>query len=79
MVDIERGNGGGNGRCDEITQVEPVYHGDLASLATQPLVVSMWRSTGDRSSFRFTFQLEDDAAAIGQATTVDFRWEAVAQ
>ncbi len=80
VVDIERGTGGGYGRCDEITGAEPVYHGSLASLAAgEPLAVGTWRNTGDRSSFRFTFRLEDDAAAIGQATSVDFRWEAVPQ
>lgn len=79
-VDIERGTGGGYGRCDEITGAETVYHGDLASLASgEPVPVGTWRNTGDRSSFRFTFHLQDDAAAIGQATSVDFRWEAVPQ
>lgn len=80
VVDIERGEGGGYGRCDEITGAEPLYHGQLSDLAAgEPLTVGTYRNTGDRTSFRFRFELEDDAAAIGQATSVDFRWEAVPQ
>jgi hypothetical protein len=76
-VAIDKATGGGFGRCGELTDVEPIYRGTLADLAAgEPLTVATYRNSGEHTSYRFHFTLRDDAGAIGQATTADFRWEA---
>lgn len=77
-VEIDKAATGGFDDCAAFTDAEPVYRGNLADLAAgPPLAVDVYRNQGDHTSFRFRFQLADDAEAMGQATTVDFRWEAV--
>jgi hypothetical protein len=77
-VEVDAATSGGYGRCEDLGQTRPLFRGSLAELAAgDPLIVDTYRNTGDGTSFRFHFELQDEAGAIGQAVSVDFRWEAV--
>lgn len=78
MVEIDRASAGGFGRCDDLVAPDRVYQGSLADLASGgPLPVDVYRNQSDSTSFRFRFELLDEAEAMGLAVNVDFRWEAV--
>lgn len=77
-VDIEAGTGGGFGSCDTFEPTETIYAGTVDVLSGQePIVVAELRNQDDEISFRFRFELLDDGRAVGQATSLDFVWEAV--
>lgn len=77
MVEIDRADDGGFGRCDAFVATERLYDGLLADMAAaDPLLADIYRNQGESTSFRFRFELLDEAEAMGQASTVDFRWEA---
>lgn len=77
-VEVESGNGGGFGSCDGFEPAQSVFSGTIWTMAAlDPRVVGTLRNQGDGITFRFRFELLDDGRAVGQATALDFVWEAV--
>ncbi len=77
-VEAEWGQGGGFGSCDGFIPTEQLYDGTLGALsAGDPLPVAGFLNQGEAISFRFRFELQDDARALGKAASVDFVWEAI--
>lgn len=75
-VVVEDGSGGGFDDCVGFESEELIYEGVLADLERTPLDLGRIRNTGESLSFRFTFDLRDDADAVGRVGSVDFIWEA---
>lgn len=77
-VVVESGTGAGFGSCAGFEPDESVFSGTVwAMAAVDPKVVGTLRNQGDGLTFRFRFELLDDGRAVGQATALDFVWEAV--
>lgn len=72
-VVVERGTGATFGSCDGFLSEARVYQGTLAGLATAVPVATVL-SDGAAMSFRFRFEVADDAAAIGADTAADLVW-----
>lgn len=78
LATIERGDAGGFDACSEFEAEEMVFDGRLGDLADgDPLALGAMRFQGETISFRFTFELADEAAAAGRSGSIDFVWEAV--
>ena len=78
LATIERGDAGGYDSCDEFEPTEQVFSGRLGDIAEgEPLGLGAMRYQGEDISFRFTFELADEADAAGRSGSVDFVWEAV--
>ncbi|MFN8024160.1 MAG: hypothetical protein U0Q03_21705 [Acidimicrobiales bacterium] len=75
-VHVERGSSGGFESCDGFESAEVLHDGTLAGFADQPFEVGTFRQEGETTTFRFVFDLVDDAAAQGRSGTVGFVWEA---
>lgn len=75
-VSIEEGSGGSFDTCEGFAVSESVYEGTLADLAaTDWLTLGRIVNTDTRRSYRITFGLQDQQAALGQAASADFIWE----
>jgi hypothetical protein len=72
-VVVERGSGATFGSCDGFVSDAKVFQGTLAELRT-PVSVATVVADGATMSFRFRFEVADDAAAIGTASAADFVW-----
>jgi hypothetical protein len=78
LVEVERGSAGRYGDCAAFVADESIFDGRMSDLAWgDPLAVGTLRNEGDEVSFRFTFDLADEADAAGRSGSVDFVWEAV--
>lgn len=75
-VDVETGFDGGFGACDGFRSDGSIFDGRLDAMVEPDLSLGDIRIDGEQRSFRFTFDLADDAAAAGRSGTVDFVWEA---
>lgn len=76
-VEIEQGEGGGFDDCDGFEPTELVFDGTLGELAdVGALPLGSFYNTGDAATFRFRFELADEAAAAGRSSSIDFVWEA---
>lgn len=77
-VEVERGVGGGFDSCDGFEPEETIHVGTLATLTNRGEVeMGAVRNSGDESTYRFRFEVQDDAAAVGRSSTIDVVWEAV--
>lgn len=77
-VDVDAGTGGGFDDCDSFAADERVYSGTVADLATSPPIdVATVRNQNESMTYRFRFEVLDEAGAVGQAAAVDIVWEAV--
>lgn len=77
-VKVERGTSGRYGECPSFVPEATVYEGGLGALAEgKPVAAGSLHSESEQAAFRFTFDLEDVAAAEGRTGSVDFVWEAV--
>lgn len=79
LVTIERGSAASFGSCDGfLADGAAAFSGRVGDLVVgEPVPVGTMRNEGQSISFRFTFDLADEAAAEGRAGSVDFVWEAV--
>jgi hypothetical protein len=76
-VTIVEGTGGGFETCEGFAATSSVFAGTLAQLhdaGWQPLGPMV--NTGDRRTYRITFDVQDRQEALGLATNADFTWEA---
>lgn len=78
-VSIERGTGGSFESCENFDAETSVYEGTLARLGdltkSKPLAVGRILNESDAVSFRFEFRLQDNGAAMGLSSGVDFSWQ----
>ncbi len=78
LVAVERGTGGRFSSCDDFVPAEQVYSGTAGQFGrTEPIRVATVRNQYEDIAFRFRFEVLDDAEAVGQASAIDFVWEAV--
>jgi hypothetical protein len=77
LVSVESGSGGGYDDCDAFVPAATVFSGTLAELGRGPQAVGPFTSDRERRTFRFVFELEDDASAMGRSVSADLVWEAV--
>lgn len=76
MMGIERGTGAGYDTCENFVATDSVFTGRLSTLAeVSPMPLGRLLNQGESVSFRFTFELADEEAAIGKAAATDFIWE----
>lgn len=76
-VVVERGSGGSFDDCEQFEPVDQVFTGTLAELdRAGVLPLGLIFNTGDQVSFRFRFELADEADAAGRESSIDFVWEA---
>ncbi len=76
LVNIEAGQGGGYDDCSAFVGDADVFSGTLSDLARQSHRVAVFTSDRQSRSFRFSFDLEDDASAMGRSVSADLVWEA---
>ncbi|MEM9746582.1 MAG: hypothetical protein AAF945_07795 [Actinomycetota bacterium] len=74
---IERGDNGAFDACDGFVPEEEVFVGRLDDLVDDEVQLGEFRNENETTSFRYTFDLADEAEAAGRSGTVDFVWEAV--
>ncbi len=75
-VVVEEGTGGGFGDCSAFTAGDEVYAGTLAELAASGwLDLGSVQNSGERISFRISFELQDRQEALGLSATTSFVWE----
>jgi hypothetical protein len=72
---IEEGEGAGFESCDGFEPSSVVFDATLADLAADPLVLGPLLSTNASRSYRITFELADEQAALGRRTSLDLVWE----
>lgn len=76
-VSIERGVGGGFGDCGDFEPTASVFTGTLGELDRKGAMGLGFIYNSDESSvFRFEFELQDEADAVGRKSSIDFVWEA---
>lgn len=77
-VMIERGDGGGFDDCEGfVPENTLVFDGTLEQLeGRDAMMLGRFYNTGDSVTFRFRFELRDDAEAAGRESSIDFVWEA---
>lgn len=77
LVTVERGTGSTPGDCSAFVATAEVYGGTLGALeAAGGTELGLLGHEGAATSFRFRFELADDAPAVGPAGTALFEWEA---
>jgi hypothetical protein len=76
-VRVERGVGGGFGDCEAFRPDQELFIGDLASLEDRSVELGQFHNQDETATFRFRFDLLDDADAAGRGGSVDFVWQAV--
>ncbi|MEM7326244.1 MAG: hypothetical protein AAF531_24380 [Actinomycetota bacterium] len=74
-VSVAEGTGGRFGDCGGFVVTEEVYRGTLADLATSELIIGVLRSAEETKGFRFDYELQDTADAIGKTASADIIWE----
>lgn len=75
-VSVEQGTGGSFETCDGFDASESVYEGTLAELAAADwLELGRILNSDTWQTYRITFSLQDEQAALGQTATADFIWE----
>lgn len=77
LVSVEAGEGGGYDDCSGFVAEGVTFDGTLADLGRKPHRVGLFTSGLQSRTFRFVFDLEDDAAAMGRSVSADLVWEAV--
>lgn len=76
-VQVEQGAGGGFDDCEGFVADTTVFDGTLQTLDDrEALALGRFYNTGDEITFRFRFELLDEADASGRASSIDFVWEA---
>ncbi|MGH1491031.1 MAG: hypothetical protein ACRBK7_16825 [Acidimicrobiales bacterium] len=76
LVTVEGGEGGGFDDCTDFRRDAEVFTGTLRGLGLRPSTVAVFTSDGQSRTFRFQFDLEDDASAMGRSVSADLVWEA---
>ncbi len=75
---VEQGSGGNFDSCQGFVAASELYDGTLGGLADQGWSpVDRILNDGTELSFRFTFDIADDAKAIGASASASIIWEAV--
>ncbi len=75
-LSIEQGSGGDFDSCDTFIRSDVLYTGTLSDFASgEALPVGVILNSGDRRSYRISFDLQDEQEALGRAATADFIWE----
>lgn len=76
-VRVEQGVGGGFDDCEGFEADKTVFDGTLQGLSVRgAMPLGRFYNTGDEVTFRFRFELLDEADAVGRASSIDFVWEA---
>lgn len=77
-VRVERGAGGAFGACGGFVPETEIFDGTLAGLAAEGWIdVLKIRNDGTEVTFRFTFDIVDEAEAVGANASASIVWEAV--
>ncbi len=74
---VERGTGGSFDDCSGFEADEIVFEGSLSQLANAELTGARVLNDGTQLTFRFVFDLADEAGAIGAAASSSIVWEAL--
>lgn len=77
QVRVERGAEGRFGDCAAFVADAEVFDGTLEELDAAAIELGQIRNEDEQISFRFVFDLADEAEAAGRTGSVDFIWEAV--
>lgn len=76
LITLESGEGGGYDDCSAFVGRGTVFSGTLAELDGRAFNIGTFDSDGQSRSFRFRFDLENDASAMGRTVAADLIWEA---
>lgn len=75
-VVVEDGTGGGFDDCSAFRPAGEVYGGTLAQLAASGWIdLGSILNSGERISYRITFELQDREEALGRSASTSFVWE----
>ncbi len=75
---VEQGTGGSFESCEGFVPKRELFAGSLADLSQEGwLHVSRVRNDGTELSFRFVFDVADEADAVGTSASASIVWEAV--
>ena len=76
-VRIERGSGGGFGDCNGFVAAQEIFNGTLAELDVRgAMPLGFIYNAEEEHVFRFRFELQNEADAVGRGSSIDFVWEA---
>jgi len=77
LLTVETGSGGQFSDCSSFVADGVLFDGTLAEMsAAGAAPVVRFRNRGDAHSFRLTFEMVDEQAAVGLGATARFTWEA---
>ncbi len=76
-VEIDAGSGGGFGACEGFRSEERIFTGTLEQLDDRGVIeLGSIYNSNESVVYRFTFELRDQAGAVGRQSSLDFVWEA---
>ena len=77
LLTVETGSGGHFSDCTSFVPDGVFFEGTLSEMsAAGAAPVARLRNRGDTRSFRLTFEMVDEQAAVGLGATARFTWEA---